>query len=196
MELTTGARATRPQLGVRYGPEGLDSHRRAPAHPHSPRSGLARTEDTLVRPRSAATIWEPKAAPFVYSRVAAVLWIGTGVLMAFASTSVGAVLLIGHELRRSVAAAFVLGLLETAASLSIGFALWSGPTRLVLAASVLFGAFMVATGLLMSSWGFFLALVAGSAAVVSLFLLREHVQRDSDEAASIDSWDEIESPSA
>ena len=195
MELTQGARVTRPQLGVRYGPEGMEPHRRP--HPKSPRSGLARSSDDLVRPRSAATIWEPKATPFVYSRVAAVLWIGTGVLMAFASTSVGAVLLIGHELRRSVAAAFILGLVETAASLSLGLALWSGPTRLVLAASVLFGAFMVATGLLASSWGFFLALVAGSAAVVSLFLLREHIQRDSDEAAaSIDSWDEIEAPSA
>jgi hypothetical protein len=109
---------------------------------------------------------------------------------------VGAVLLIGHELRRSVAAAFVLGLVETAASLSLGLAMWSGPTRIVLAASVAFGAFMVATGLLTSSWGLFLALVAGCAAMISLYLLREHVQRDSEAAGSIDAWDEIEAPSA
>jgi hypothetical protein len=166
---------SRPKLGVRYGLEGYEPARRAAAATWRPASGLARHVAVgAIAPRSAATLWEPTASPWFYPRLLAILWLAIGVAMAFASTSVGFVLLVGHELRRSVAAAFVVGLLETAASLSLGLAFWSRITRLVLIASISFGVFLVLTGLLEPPLGFVIALAAGVIVLMSLVLLREY----------------------
>jgi hypothetical protein len=166
-------RPSRPKLGVRYGLEGYEPARRSAAW--RPASGLARhVAAGAIAPRSAATLWEPTAAPWFYPRLLALLWLVVGVTMAFASTSIGFVLLVGHELRRSVAAAFVVGLLETAASFSLGLAFWSRITRLVLIASISFGAFLVLTGLLEPPLGFAIALAAGVIVLMSLVLLRDY----------------------
>jgi hypothetical protein len=162
----------RPQLGVRYGLEGYEPAPRAGTF--RPASGLARAGTIAIAPRSAATLWEPTATPWFYPRVLALLWLGVGFAMALASTSVGFVLLVGHELRRSVAAAFIVGLLETAASLSLALAFWSRITRLVLVLSTAFGAFLVLTGLLEPPLGFVIAIAAGVIALMSLVLLREY----------------------
>jgi len=166
---------SKPKLGVRYGLEGYEPARRTAAATWRPASGLARHVALgAIAPRSAATLWEPTASPWFYPRLLAILWLAIGVTMAFAATSVGFVLLVGHELRRSVAAAFVVGLLETAASLSLGLAFWSRITRLVLIASISFGAFLVLTGLLEPPLGFVIALAAGVIVLMSLVLLREY----------------------
>jgi hypothetical protein len=172
MDYAQDARPQRPQLGVRYGLEGYEPARRAGSL--RPASGLARAGTIAIAPRSAATIWEPTATPWFYPRVLALLWLGVGFAMAFASTSVGFVLLVGHELRRSVAAAFIVGLLETAGSLSLALAFWSRVTRLVLVLSTAFGAFLVLTGLLEPPLGFVIAVAAGVIALMSLVLLREY----------------------
>jgi hypothetical protein len=172
MDYAQDVRPQRPQLGVRYGLEGYEPARRTGTI--RPASGLARAGTIAIAPRSAATLWEPTATPWFYPRLLALLWLGIGVAMAFASTSVGFVLLVGHELRRSVAAAFIVGLLETAASLSLALAFWSRITRLVLVLSTAFGAFLVLTGLLEPPLGFVIAVAAGVIALMSLVLLREY----------------------
>jgi hypothetical protein len=171
MDYAQDVRPQRPQLGVRYGLEGYEPARRGALRPAS---GLARAGTIAIAPRSAATLWEPTATPWFYPRVLALLWLGIGFAMAFASTSVGFVLLVGHELRRSVAAAFIVGLLETAASLSLAMAFWSRVTRLVLVLSTAFGVFLVLTGLLEPPLGFVIAVAAGVIALMSLVLLREY----------------------
>jgi hypothetical protein len=172
MDYAQDVRPQRPQLGVRYGLQGYEPARRAGTL--RPASGLARAGTIAIAPRSAATLWEPTATPWFYPRVLALLWLGVGFAMAFASTSVGFVLLVGHELRRSVAAAFIVGLLETAASVSLALAFWSRITRLVLVLSTAFGAFLVLTGLLEPPLGFVIAIAAGVIALMSLVLLREY----------------------
>jgi hypothetical protein len=173
MDYVQDVRPQRPQLGVRYGLEGYEPARRSGVAAR-PASGLARAGTIAIAPRSAATLWEPTATPWFYPRVLAILWLAIGVVMAFASTSVGFVFLVGHELRRSVAAAFIVSLLETAASLSLALAFWSRVTRLVLVFSAAFGLFLVLTGLLEPPMGFVTAVVAGVIALMSLVLLREY----------------------
>jgi hypothetical protein len=173
MDYVQDVRPQRPQLGVRYGLEGYEPDRRSGVAAR-PASGLARAGTIAIAPRSAATLWEPTATPWFYPRVLAILWLAIGVVMAFASTSVGFVFLVGHELRRSVAAAFIVSLLETAASLSLALAFWSRVTRLVLVFSAAFGLFLVLTGLLEPPMGFVTAVVAGVIALMSLVLLREY----------------------
>ena len=172
MDYAQDVRPQRPQLGVRYGLEGYEPTRRAGTI--RPASGLARAGTIAIAPRSAATLWEPTATPWFYPRVLALLWLAIGFAMAFASTSIGFVLLVGHELRRSVAAAFIVGLLETAASFSLALAFWGRITRLVLVLSTAFGAFLVLTGLLEPPLGFVTAVAAGVIALMSLVLLREY----------------------
>jgi hypothetical protein len=178
MEYAQEARPRRPQLGVRYGLEGFEPSRRT-AGTWKPASGLARHGAMdAVAPRSAATLWEPTASPWFYPRLVAVMWLVIGVVMAFASTSIGYVLLVGHELRRSVAAAFVVGLVETAASLSLGMAFWGRITRTVLILSIAFGAFLVLTGLLAPPLGFVIALAAGVIVLMSLVMLRDYASQE------------------
>jgi hypothetical protein len=175
MDYAQDVRPQPPQLGVRYGLEGYEPARRAGTS--RPARGLARGGTIAIAQLSAATLWEPTATPWFYPRVLALLWLGIGVAMAFASTSVGFVLLVGHELRRSVAAVFIVGLLETAASLSLAMAFWSRVTRLVLVLSTAFGAFLVLTGLLEPPLGFVIAVAAGVIALMSLVLLREYASQ-------------------